>query len=259
MARFRIGGIRGQFALILALAAILPLIAYGAVSILNLQRGTRESVVTGNQRVASRAAEEIRRYISGHAEILRALASQLQNTGLEPWQQTTILRNYVLQFREFRELTLFDAARQPIATSRVGAPRAAIPTDAQVNFEGVPMAPIRVDDDLLPTSVFAVSLTRLNKPSGWLVGELNLEEMWRVVDNIRIGQQGFALVVAPGGRTRRSRRPRQEGARRAGGERHAATRSSPRRTPSSRGVSSSTRTASSSSPSRRGSSRSAGR
>ncbi len=61
------------------------------------------------------------------------------------------------------------------------------------------MAPIRVDDDLLPTSVFAVALTRLNQPSGWLVGELNLEEMWRVVDNIRIGQRGFALVVAPDG------------------------------------------------------------
>ncbi len=66
-------------------------------------------------------------------------------------------------------------------------------------FERVAMAPIRVDDDLLPTSVFAVALTRLNQPSGWLVGELNLEEMWRVVDNIRIGQRGFALVVAPDG------------------------------------------------------------
>jgi signal transduction histidine kinase len=199
MTRILLSGIRAQFALILALAAVVPLVGYGVVSILNLQRGTRESVVTGNDRVASRAAEEIRRYISGHAEILRALASQLQNTGLETWQQTTILRNYVLQFREFRELTLFDADRQAIATSRVGTPRAAIPTDAQVTFEGVAMAPIRVDDDLLPTSVFAVNLTRLNQPSGWLVGELNLEEMWRVVDDIRIGEQGFALVVAPDG------------------------------------------------------------
>ena len=199
MSRVPLSGIRGQFALILALAAVLPLVGYGFVSILNLQRGTRESVVTGNDRVASRAAEEIRRYISGHAEILRALASQLQNTGLEPWQQTTILRNYVLQFREFRELTLFGADRQAIATSRVGTPRVAIPTDAQVTFEGVAMAPIRVDDDLLPTSVFAVNLRRLDKPSGWLVGELNLEEMWRVVDDIRIGEQGYALVVAPDG------------------------------------------------------------
>jgi signal transduction histidine kinase len=199
MARLRISGIRGQFALILALAAVLPLVAYGLVSIYSLRTGTGESVAAGNQGVANRAAEEIRRYISGHAEILKALASQLQNTGLEPWQQTTILRNYVLQFREFRELTLFDADRKPVATSRVGAPRVAIPTDAPVTFERVAMAPIRVDDDLLPTSVFAVSLTRLNKPSGWLVGELNLEEMWRVVDGIRIDQRGFALVATQAG------------------------------------------------------------
>ena len=61
------------------------------------------------------------------------------------------------------------------------------------------MSPIRVDEDLLPTSVFAIRLTRLNQPAGWLVGEFSLEEMWRMVDQIRIGDHGFAMVVAPGG------------------------------------------------------------
>ncbi len=42
-----------RFALLLAVAAVLPLVAYGVVSILSLQRGTRESVVTGNQNVAT--------------------------------------------------------------------------------------------------------------------------------------------------------------------------------------------------------------
>jgi len=199
MASSRISGIRGQFALILALAAVLPLIGYGLVSIVSLRSSTHESVVARNEGIAKRAAEEIRRYVSGHAEILKALASQLQNTGLEQWQQTTILRNYVLQFHEFRELTLFDENHRVVASSRVGAPRVSVPADAPVMFERVAMAPIRVDDDLLPTSVFAVTLTRLNQPSGWLVGELNLEEMWRVVDNIRIEERGFALIAAPDG------------------------------------------------------------
>ena len=61
------------------------------------------------------------------------------------------------------------------------------------------MSPIRVDEDLLPTSVFAIHLTRLNQPAGWLVGEFSLEEMWRMVDRIRIGDHGYAMVVAPGG------------------------------------------------------------
>ena len=52
-----------RFALLLAVAAVVPLLAYGFISLLSLQRGTRDSVITGNQNVATRAAEEIRRYV----------------------------------------------------------------------------------------------------------------------------------------------------------------------------------------------------
>lgn len=196
----KIRRIATRFALILAAAAVLPLFAYGAWSLVTLQRATSESVTAGNLNVANRAATEIRRYIVANAEIMKALAADLQNTGLEPWQQDRILKNYVLQFREFRELTLFDEAGGIIATSRVGPPRVAIPkTPLAPIVDAVSMSPIRVDDDLLPTSTFAVRLSRLGQPSGWLLGEFSLEEMWRMVDQIRIGEQGFAAVVAPDG------------------------------------------------------------
>ena len=195
----KIRHISTRFALLLGAAAVLPLLAYGVVSLLSLQRGTRESVVNGNQNVAVRAAEEIRRYVVTNAELLKALAADLQDTGLSQRQQDQILKNYVLQFREFREITLFDEHGAMIASSRAGKPRVVIPKDAQLTINGVTMSPIRVDEDLLPTSVFAIRLTRLNQPAGWLAGEFSLEEMWRMVDQIRIGDHGFAMVVAPGG------------------------------------------------------------
>ena len=42
---------------------------------------------------------------------------------------------------------------------------------------------------------------RLNdiQGGGWLVGRLSLEEMWRMVDRIRVGEQGYALVVTNDG------------------------------------------------------------
>jgi len=195
----KIRHIATRFALLLGVAAVLPLVAYGVVSILSLQRGTRESVVNGNQNVAVRAAEEIRRYVVSNAELLKALAADLQDTGLDQRQQDQILKNYVLQFREFREISLFDERGAMIASSRVGKPRVVIPKDAQLTINGVSMSPIRVDEDLLPTSVFSIRLTHLNQPAGWLAGEFSLEEMWRMVDQIRIGDHGFAMVVAPGG------------------------------------------------------------
>src|SRR5512142_87440 len=109
-----------RFALLLAAAAVLPLVVYGVVSIVTLQRGTRETVISGNLNVATRAADEIQRYVTTNAELLKALAADLQDTGLESWQQDRILKNYVLQFREFRELTLFNPDGSVVATSRIG-------------------------------------------------------------------------------------------------------------------------------------------
>jgi signal transduction histidine kinase len=195
----RIRHIATRFAIVLAIAAMLPLVGYGIWSLVTLQRGTRDSVVTGNLNVATRAAEEIRRYIVGDAEILKALAADLQNTGLNQSQQDRILKNFGLQFLEFRELTLFDESGQVIATSRTTTPRVAIPSRLPPAVDGVSMSPIRVDDDLLPTTTFAIHLTQLNQPSGWLIGEFSLEQMWRMVDEIRIGAHGYALVVAPDG------------------------------------------------------------
>jgi signal transduction histidine kinase len=188
-----------RFALLLALAAVMPLVAYGVISIWSLQRGTRESIVTGNQNVATRAAEEIRRYVVTNTELLKALGADLQDTGLQTWQQDRILKNYVLQFREFREITLFDESGKTIASSRVAQPRVQIPKDAKLSIDGVLMSPIRVDEDLLPTATFGVRLLKLNQPAGWLTGEFSLEEMWRMVDRIRLGEHGFAMVIAPDG------------------------------------------------------------
>jgi signal transduction histidine kinase len=198
---FNIRRIATRFALLMALAAVVPLVVYGFISILSLQRGTRDSVIAGNKNVVTRAAEEVRRYIVTNANLLKALSADLQNTDLDQRQKDQILKNYVLEFREYREVTLFDENGTPVVSSRVGKPRLTVPKDASrsVTLDGIVMSPIRVDEDLLPTSTFVIRLTHLNEPSGWLAGGINLEEMWQMVDRIRIGNHGFAMIVAPGG------------------------------------------------------------
>ena len=195
----RIRHIAHRFALLLALAAVVPLVAYGVISIFSLHRGTRESVIAGNSNVVTRAATEITRYVSTNAELLKALAAYLQDTRLDRAQQDRVLKHYVLQFHEFHEITLLDEGGAPVVSSRASHPRVQVPKDALVTFDGVAMSPIRVDEDQLPTATFAIHLTRLNQPAGWLVGEISLEEMWRMVDKIRIGEHGFAMVVGSSG------------------------------------------------------------
>ena len=156
---------------LLAAAAILPLAAYGAVSIYSLREGTQTSVISGNINVANRAAQEIRLYIDTNVKILQTLASDLEETNLEPWQQDRILKNYVLQFPEFREITLYDATGSQVASSRVGASKLQVPQSGTKFGNDVTMSPIDVDDDLLPTSVVGIRLIHVGQASGWLVGQ----------------------------------------------------------------------------------------
>lgn len=188
-----------RFALLMAAAAVLPLLAYGAVSILSLRSGAQEAVIQGNSNVARRATEQIQLYVVSSVKILKAVSADLQQTGLERWQQDRILKNFVLEFPEYRELTLLDESGHPTVSSSLGPPTVSVPGSEGVNIEGALMSRFSVDDvDLLPTAVVAVRLFD-TQGGGWLVGRLNLEEMWRMVDRIRVGEQGYALVVTADG------------------------------------------------------------
>jgi signal transduction histidine kinase len=193
--------ITSRFAMLIATAAVLPLIVYGVVSLWSLRTGTQRSVRDGNLNVARRAADQVHLYISNNVAVLKALGAELRGTQLERWQQDRILKNYVLDFPEFRELTFFDAGGLPIASSRAGKPELTIPaSDASVR-DGFSISGVSIDDDLLPTTTIAVQLRASeDEPGGWLVGELSLEQLWRMVDQIRVGHEGYASLVSDEGR-----------------------------------------------------------
>jgi signal transduction histidine kinase len=180
----------------MAAAAVVPLLAYGALSILSLRSGAQLTVVEGNQDIARRVSEQIEQYLRNSVRILNTVAAQMERTGLVRWQQDRILKNFVLQFGEFTELTLLDEGGRPLVSSRIGQPTTQIPGSGSLTFEGVLVSPFSVDDDLLPNAVVAVRQSE----GGWLIGRLRLEELWRTVDSIRVGRAGYALLVADDGK-----------------------------------------------------------
>ena len=84
-----------------------------------------------------------------------------------------------------------------------GAVEDTVPAIRHELWIDITLSPIGIDDDFLPTAVVGIKLTQLGENSGSLVGEISLEEMWRMVDQIRVGDQGYALVVAANGATDR--------------------------------------------------------
>jgi len=193
--------IKARFVLFMAIAAVGPLLAYGFFSVQSLARSTSDSVRYGNLQVATRAAEQVDQYLTNNIKVLRALAADLRDTRLEPWQQERTLKNYALDFPELREIALFDESGVPAATSRIRPTRLAPPDATLVGSYDTYISPVSVDDDLLPTTRVSVRVSgRASGQGGWLVGELSLEELWRLVDRIKVGNEGFAVLATQEGR-----------------------------------------------------------
>ncbi|HTI37589.1 MAG TPA: sensor histidine kinase [Vicinamibacterales bacterium] len=189
--------ITSRFVLLIATAAVAPLVLYGAASVTSLRNGTRESVTDGNLKVATQVAAEIDLYMRDNVRVLQSLGAELTATDLYAWQQNRILKDHVLAFPEFRELTLFDASGHALATSALGASRLPRPS---VSPAGAVIAPVRVDDDLLPTTTIAIPLKSAGGGQWWIEGEIALEQLWRTVDSIHVGNEGYAAIISEDGR-----------------------------------------------------------
>lgn len=188
--------ITSRFVMLIATAAVAPLLIYGLLSIRGLREGTRESVRQGNLGVARQVAGQLKLYIDNNARIVRSLGQELTQTHLAPWQQSRILKNHVLEFPEFREISLFDASGRYLASSRVGAPETALtPTLGPMTRE-VGVSPIIYDKDLLPTADLGLRVLSGDEQVAFLVARISLEELWRLVDAVRVGEEGYALVFS---------------------------------------------------------------
>ena len=193
--------IKARFVLFMAIAAVAPLLAYGFISVRSLAESTEQSVTDGNLNVATRAAEQVSQYIENNTKVLRALAADLRETRQEPWQQERILKNYALDFPELREIALFDAADRVAATSAIGRTGLRKPDRTLIGSSETWLSPVTVDDDFLPTTTVYVRLPERDpSESSWLVGQLSLEELWRLVDRIKVGSHGFAVLATQEGR-----------------------------------------------------------
>ena len=188
--------ITSRFVMLIATAAVAPLVIYGGLSISSLRSGTRESVNQGNVALAGQVATRVKLYIDNIARILRSTAQELGETSLAQWQQSRILKNHVLEFPEFHEISLFDGGGRVVATSRIGPPETKVSTVSSHATQGVEVAPIFLDTDGLPTTDLSIRLKTGTTTTGWLIARISLEDLWRFVDQVRVGSEGYALVLS---------------------------------------------------------------
>ncbi len=197
--------------LFLALSALAPLLLFGIISIISSRNTAYKSISEGNLNVAVRAAEQIDLYATNGVRILNAIAQNINRIDLDAWQKETIIKNYVNNFAEFESIYVTDKTGREIVTSELDGiiPQSPLlEKGGRGDFAeaflitskgGVYKSEVFISDNLVPLMIIAVPVIRLNEFEGMIAGEINLTNMWRLVDSIRIGKNGFAFVVSKSG------------------------------------------------------------
>lgn len=194
----RIRHISTRLALVLAAAALLPLVAFGTWAFLTLQAETKRSAIGANLALVEREAGDLTRELFRETAILAALAADVEGVagGLEA--QTRILDNYIMRFPTLRGLTVLDASGA-VVTSRGTAPRSRA-SSTPLGESRIMMSPVTVADDLLPSALFSMTLDDPDGPQGWLVADVAFENLWEIVEDLRVGEHGHATMLDAAGR-----------------------------------------------------------
>ena len=149
-----------------------------------------------------RAAREISLFVNRPLELLETGSTLIGRIHGNAWVQETVLVEMSLNFPMFEKLASVNLSGWEIASSNPGQDyKNRIREEAfQESRKGKKfVSPIRVGSDYLPHVTMAVPCYRMGKITSVIIAEVNLRGLWDIVDGIKIGKTGKAMLVSEDG------------------------------------------------------------
>ncbi len=181
-------GIAARLSLMVALAGLVPIAVVGVVSIDLLRRRVERTSQQALQVLAQEAAARISEFLTHQRELLRAVAAVTEPGGERR------LEEVILDAPSLGRVTLVGPdtpdSLQPKALRALAVSAATerneVASDVYLNADNTPAMDICVPAQTLPRRA--------------VCAELDLLELWRFVQHLRIGASGYALAFDSHGR-----------------------------------------------------------
>lgn len=187
-----------------ALSAVVLLISSGLQIVSNIQT-QREAISNKQQLIAQDASRTVSSFIQEKFSVLATIVGLTNLVTAPPAEQQQILDSLLGPQPAFRQLLVLNAQNQEIAHGArislvaAGELSSQIKNDilAQVKQGKRYISSVSIDPaSSEPLMLIAVpATTALGDFQGALVAEVNLKFMWEVVDQIKVGETGYAYVV----------------------------------------------------------------
>ncbi len=185
------------------LAVALPVVLLGVSLLKTSERAMRDEVLASHKEIAVMAARGITLFMEGAQGVMRSTSTILDVVYPSPWRQETVLVELVLDQSTFIRAVSVDTDGRPWASSELGRP---LPQPTRKDIldtalrEGVYLSDVEMLDDRTPYMTLVTPIKKMGKAVGYLIGDVNLRGVWDVVDGIRLGKTGHALLVSRDGR-----------------------------------------------------------
>ncbi len=179
-----------------------PILILGVVLVGIAQNAIRNTVNQDNLEIAARAQGQILAYIDGVVRQLELAAFELQRYELEEFDSDRFLNEARGEkaLEAFRHLYAVDTTGVVVATTNFSARE--LPSVGLTAVNSVLSGSDLVTEPLLiespeqtPTVIMAVPLKSFGETIGALVVEVNAEDIWTTIDDIKVGDSGSAFLV----------------------------------------------------------------
>jgi len=203
--RFFLDKLWKKFAFFLLLLITTPIVLLGYFLIREGEKAVRKSVLTNYREIVGRVADEVSSLVETPKELLLA-ASQIISLSAEnsSWDQETILVEFTLRHPMFLRMISLDLAGNIMASSNLQEADSAKKNYLQEAFDIAKQgenffSQIKIAEEHFPFMVMAVPVIKEGEVSAVLLAEVNLQNIWDVVDAIHIGKSGEISIVSDTG------------------------------------------------------------
>ncbi|MFZ6027779.1 MAG: response regulator [Chloroflexota bacterium] len=186
------------------LSAIALLVNGSLTLFFNIQT-SQVAIASQQQMIAQDAAKTVSKYIQDKFSGLETTVEVTDLVNADEETQKTILDSLLGHDPAFRQFALFDSQGQQLAWDSRASQTLSSQFRAQLTADALAqnttgqryVSPVYIDDFTSePLIAIAVPVTNVfGDFQGTLVAEVNLKFMWEVVDQLKIGQTGYAYVV----------------------------------------------------------------
>ena len=187
--------------------ATIPVLIIGVMLIQTTRESIETTVADGNFEIAKRASNEIRLYIEQAQSVVSQVADNMGILDTTPIERQRLIDNVVVRHEQFRELAVLDLEGRELLCTRLAEHDVPHLRDDLVlpQLESVSISQVFISEDRLPSVQMTVPILRFNLVIGYVSAEVNLKDMWDLVDSVQIGGDdasgyGNAYVVSSNGR-----------------------------------------------------------